>query len=162
MKILKSGEFVLIFVETPDERVAMHNLLFGQARSKGPACLSSSSDPQAESVICPRLQGRRTRKGPLGRLRPPPHAHLWAHLHHPRLLPLLSSPQTHQVLELCFRYFRRKLKCDSPTFNSLCSEIANKLAERNYQLETLSTQVCKTIARSARQPAQPPGKQATR
>jgi hypothetical protein len=36
---------------------------------------------------------------------------------------------------------RRKLKCDSPTFNDLCNELVEQLAERSYQLELLSLQL---------------------
>lgn len=39
------------------------------------------------------------------------------------------------------RYLRRKLKCDNSAFHSLCNELIQKIAERNYQLEVLSTQV---------------------
>lgn len=33
------------------------------------------------------------------------------------------------------------MKCDSPTFNDLCNELVEQLAERSYQLELLSLQL---------------------
>lgn len=59
----------------------------------------------------------------------------------PRPPPALPPLPPHPVRRPLSSYLRRKLRCDAVTFSALCSQLIQRIAQRNYHLFVLELQV---------------------